>query len=78
MPPTEKALLPASVTLPSDFTAVQGLCTVQLEFKPRSSSATATLLDISQAALAVLGICVTGPGRNTGGIAIDIGMYVSQ
>lgn len=65
-------------TLSSDFKAVQGLCTVQLEFKPGRSSAIASPLDVSQAAIAVLGTCVAGAGINTGGLAIDIGEYMNE
>ncbi|CAD6577429.1 MAG: hypothetical protein ASARMPRED_008273 [Alectoria sarmentosa] len=61
------------VGLPSRQIGVQGLCTVQLEFKPGRSSAIATSLDVSLAAIAVLGTCVGGTGINTGGLAIDIG-----
>ena len=65
-------------SLLSDFEAVQGLCTVQLELKPGRSSAIATAYDVSQAAVAVLGACVVGAGRNTGGLAIDIGEYIKE
>ena len=76
---SEDAILENSsreTTLLSDLEAVQGLCTVQLELKPGRSSAIATAYDVSQAAVAVLGACVVGAGRNTGGLAIDIGEYI--
>ena len=57
---------------------VQGLCTVDLEFKPGRSSAIATSLDVSQAAIAVLAVCVAEPGANTGGLAIDISEYMTE
>lgn len=68
----------STTTLPSDYEAVQGLCTVQLELKPGRSSAIATSLDVFQAAVVVLGTCVAGPGINTGGLAIDIGGYLNE
>lgn len=61
------------VGLPSRQIGIQGLCTVQLEFKPGRSSAIATSLEVFQAAVAVLGTCVAGAGINTGGLAINIG-----
>lgn len=71
----ERSADPATwdVGLPSRQIGIQGLCTVQLEFKPGDSSAIATSLDVSQAAVAVLGTCVVGTGLNKGGLAIDIG-----
>lgn len=62
----------------SDCEAVQGLCTLQLELKPGRLSATASPLDVLQAAVAVIGTCVAGTGRNTGGLAINIGEYVDE
>lgn len=70
--------IPSITAFRSDFKAVQGLCTVELEFKPGSSSAIATSLDVYQAAVAVFRICVTGPRSNTGGLAIDIGEYMNE
>lgn len=66
------------VGLPSRQIGLQGLCTVQLEFKPGKSSAIATSLVVFQAAVAVLGTCVAGTGINTGGLAIDIGEYMNE
>ena len=51
---------------------------MQLELKPGTSSATASSFNVYQAAVAVLGICVAGIGRNTGGLAIDIGEYMNE
>ena len=68
----------SDTTLSSDFEAVQGLCIAQLELKPGRSSATASSFDVHQAAVAVLGTCVAGIGRNTGGLAIDIGEYMNE
>ena len=65
-------------TFRSDLLAVQGLCTVDLEFKPGRSFAIATSLEVSQAALAVLAVCVAKPGANTGGLAIDISEYMNE
>lgn len=70
--------VPRVTTVSSDFKVVQGLCIVQLELKPGRSSATATSLDVYQAAVAVLKACVAGIGRNTGGLAIDIGEYMNE
>lgn len=68
----------SNATLSSNLEAVRGLCTVQLELKPGRTSAIASTFDVSQAAVAVLGKCVARLGRNTGGIAIDIGEYVNK
>ena len=68
----------STTTYPSDYEAVQGLCTVQLELKPGRSSAIATSLDVFEAAVAVLRSCVAGPGINTGGLAIEIGGYLNE
>ena len=70
--------VPLVTILLSDFKAVQGLCIAQLELKPGRSSATASSFDVHHAAVAVLGTCVAGIGRNTGGLAIDIGEYMNE
>lgn len=61
------------VGLPSRQIGIQGLCTVQLQFKPGRSFAIASSLEVFEAAVAVLATCVGGTGINTGGLAIDIG-----